>query len=163
MISGLPCTKYLNVAHANQDNAITFNIVSNSQLTEVEFRIFPDIIEALKVIMPILKQIKDFIENIQCIKNYKYSQEVLNEIINPKREMKIRNKDKSINIILKISQITEEFNSTKQKYIETKDESYAKRMNKLLQKIENLSNWPKEREREELEKAYVDRIDQTNT
>ena len=77
--------------------------------------------------------------------------------------MKIRNKDKSINITLKLSQITEEFNSTKQKYIETKDESYAKRMNKLLQKIENLSNWPKEREREELEKAYVDRIDQTNT
>ena len=44
----------------------------------------------------------------------------LNEIINRKSEMKIRNNDKSINIILKISQITEEFNSTKQKYIETK-------------------------------------------
>ena len=77
--------------------------------------------------------------------------------------MKIRNKDKSINITFKLSQITEEFTFPKQKYIETKDESYAKRMNKLLQKIENLSNWPKEREREELEKAYVDRIDQTNT
>ncbi len=72
--------------------------------------------------MPILKQIKEFIENFQCIKYYKYSQEKLTEIINPKREMNIRNKDKSINIILKISQITEEFNSTKQKYKETKDE-----------------------------------------
>ena len=52
MITGLPCTKYLNVAHANQEKAIAFNIVSNSQLTEVEFRIFPDRIETLKVIMP---------------------------------------------------------------------------------------------------------------
>ena len=52
MITGLPCTKYLNVAHANQEKVIAFNIVSNSQLTEVEFRIFPDRIETLKVIMP---------------------------------------------------------------------------------------------------------------
>ena len=76
--------------------------------------------------------------------------------------MKIRNKDKSINITLKLSQITEEFNSTKQKYIETKDESYTKRMNELLQKIENLPKLAKEREREDLEKAYVDRIAQIN-
>ena len=79
--------------------------------------------------MPKLEQIKAFIENIECIKNYKYSQEELNEIINRKREMKIRNKDKSINITLKFSQITEEFNSTKQKYIVTKDGLYAIRMN----------------------------------
>jgi hypothetical protein len=70
--------------------------------------------------------------------------------------MKIRNKDKSINIILKLSQITEEFNSTKQKYIETKDESYAKRLKELLHKIENLSKLAKEREREDFEKAYID-------
>ena len=86
-----------------------------------------------------LEQIKTFIENIECIKNYKYSQDELNEIINSKREMKIRNEDKSINITLELSLITEEFNSAKQKYIETKEESYAKRMNKLLSKIENLS------------------------
>jgi hypothetical protein len=72
--------------------------------------------------------------------------------------MKIRNKDKSINITLKISQITEEFNYTKQRYIETKDESYAKRMNELFQKIEKFSKLAKEREREDLEKAYIDRI-----
>ena len=58
--------------------------------------------------------------------------------------------------------MTEEFNSTKQKYIETKDESYAKIMNELLQKIENLSKLEKEREREDLEKGYVDRIAQIN-
>ena len=52
MITGLPCTKYLNVAHANQEKAIAFNIASNSQLTEVKFRIFPDRIETMKVIMP---------------------------------------------------------------------------------------------------------------
>ena len=77
--------------------------------------------------------------------------------------MKIRNNDKSINITLKLSQITEEFNSTKEKYIETKDESYSKRMNELLPKIENLSKMAKEREREDLDKAYVDRIAQINT
>ena len=52
MITGLPCTKYLNVAHANQEKAIAFNIASNSQLTEVKFRIFPDRIKTPKVIMP---------------------------------------------------------------------------------------------------------------
>ena len=62
--------------------------------------------------------------------------------------MKIRIKDKSINIILKLSQITEEFNSTKEKYIETNNESYAKRLKELLHKIENLSKLAKERERE---------------
>jgi hypothetical protein len=62
--------------------------------------------------------------------------------------MKIRNKDKSINITLKISQITEEFNSTKQKYIEIKDESYAERIIELFQKIEKFSKLAKERERE---------------
>jgi hypothetical protein len=77
--------------------------------------------------------------------------------------MKIRNKDKSINITLKISQITEEFNFTKQKYIETKDESYAERMNELFQKIEKFSKLAKEREREDLEKAYIDRIAQINS
>ena len=77
--------------------------------------------------------------------------------------MKIRNKDKSINITLKISQIREEFNFTKQKYIETKDESYAERMNELFQKIEKFSKLAKEREREDLEKAYIDRIAQINS
>jgi hypothetical protein len=77
--------------------------------------------------------------------------------------MKIRNKDKSINITLKISQITEEFNSTKQKYIETKDESYAERMKELFQKIEKFSKLAKEREREDLEKAYIDLIAQIKT
>ncbi len=41
MTTGIPFTKYLNVAHADQEKVITFNIVSDSQLTEVEFRIFP--------------------------------------------------------------------------------------------------------------------------
>ena len=95
--------------------------------------------ERLRVLMSKLEQIKTFIENIECIKNYKYSQDELNEIINSKREMKIRNEDKSINITLELSLITEEFNSAKQKYIETNEESYAKRMNELLSKIENLS------------------------
>jgi hypothetical protein len=77
--------------------------------------------------------------------------------------MKIRNKDKSINITLEISQITEEFNSTIQKYIKTKDESYAERMNELFKKIEKFLKLSKEREREDLEKAYIDRIDQINS
>ncbi len=59
--------------------------------------------------------------------------------------MKIRNKDKSINITLKIRKITEEFNSTKQKYIQTKDESYAERMNELFPKIEKFPKLAKER------------------
>jgi hypothetical protein len=77
--------------------------------------------------------------------------------------MKIRNKDKSINITFKISQIREEFNSTKQKYIETKDESYAERMKELFQKIEKFSKLAKERDREDLEKAYIDLIAQINS
>ena len=162
MMAGRPCTKYLNVAHANQEKAIAFNIVSNSLLTEVEFRIWRDRMERLKVLIPKLEQIKAFMENIESIKNYKYSQEELNEIINRKREIKIRNKDKSINITLELSLITEEFNSAKQKYIETKDESYAKRINELLPKIENLTKMAKEREREDLEKADADRIAQIN-
>ncbi len=76
--------------------------------------------------------------------------------------MKIGIEDKSIDITLELSLITEKFNSAKQKYIETKDESYAKRMNELLPKIENLSKMAKEREREDLDKAYVDRIAQIN-
>ena len=84
MITGRPCTKYLNVAHVNQEKAIVFNMVSNSQLTKVEFRISRDRTERLKVLMPKFEQIKAFIENIECIKNYKYSQEELNEIINRK-------------------------------------------------------------------------------
>jgi hypothetical protein len=51
-ITGLPYTKYLNVAHANQEKAIAFNIASYSQHTEVKFTIFPDRIKTLKVIIP---------------------------------------------------------------------------------------------------------------
>jgi hypothetical protein len=76
--------------------------------------------------------------------------------------MKIRNNDKSFNITLKISQITEEFNSTKQKYIETKDESYTKRMNELLKKVENLLKFGKRKRKGGLKKAYVDGIAQIN-
>jgi hypothetical protein len=68
MITGRPCTKYSNLAHANQEKAVAFNIVYNSQLTEVEFRIWRDRMERLEVLLPNLEQIKTFIENIECIK-----------------------------------------------------------------------------------------------
>jgi len=183
MIAGSPCTKYLIVAHAKLKKTIAFNMVSNSVLTEVEFRTWRDRMEKRleniknrtwrdrmekrmeKIKVPRQKKIKHIgalMESIESIKNYKCSQKELNEIINRKREIKIRNKDKSINITHELSFYTQEMNYAYQKYIETKKISYAKRIRELRPLIQNLTEMAKERERENLEKVEADRIDSIN-
>ena len=157
-----PCTKYLVLAHDGQNKPISFNIVSNANISDLEFRIWKDKMEKCKVPLPSIDGLKKCLDNMDKIKNYIYSTEQFQEMINKKREMKIKNQDKKMNITYELAYLNEEYNSAKQKYEDTNDESYLKRMDDLKPKVENLMKMAQERERDEQYRLEADRVSNIN-
>lgn len=156
------CSKYLLVTHGLQEKPIGFNIVSNSPLTEIEFRVWKDRMEKYNIELPTMEKIRICVQNIEDIKNYQLSNEEFRRMMEKKKDLKIKHLDKNMNITYELTLLTDEYNSAKQKYEELNDKSYLVRMEELAPKIENLKKMHQEREREELKRSEADRVAQIN-
>lgn len=70
--------------------------------------------------MPSQHALQNKKNDLDTVRNYQLSTEELTELINKKKEQKIKNQDKNINITYELSALQEEFNAAKQKFEETK-------------------------------------------
>jgi RNA polymerase-associated protein RTF1 len=150
------CTKYIIIEHDQAEKPLGFNIVSNSPINEVEFRQWKDRMEKFKHSLPSMETVKRCMENLEKVKTYVYSKEQFEEMINKKKDLKIQRQDKRMNITYELALVSEEYNSAKQKYEESKNEQYLMRMNELKPKLDSLMKMAQEREKDELNRAEVD-------
>jgi RNA polymerase-associated protein RTF1 len=150
------CTKYIILEHDQSEKPLGFNIVSNSPINDVEFRQWKDRMDKFKHSLPTIETVKKLIENLEKVKNYVYSKEQFEEMINKKKDLKIQRHDKRMNITYELALVSEEYNSAKQKYDDTKSDKYLLRMNELKPKLDNLTKMAQEREKDESNRAEVD-------
>jgi hypothetical protein len=115
-----------------------------------------------KLTLPKLEDLNAQKERLNKIKNYEFSKEEILERINKKKEMKIINQDKNINITYELSTLQEEYNAAKQSYDETKNLTFLNKMNELQPKIDNLLRMAERREKEETVKMESDTVAQIN-
>lgn len=159
---GKQCVKYINVVHANREKLFTFNVISNSSLTENEFNQWKSHMESHKLELPSKDSLHELAAQIIKIKNFKYSNEELSMMINKKMEEKIKNKDKNINITYQLDLLTEKYNAAKAKFEETKDPKYLEIAQKAEPEIETLKKMKEEREKRESLRAEKDLVTQIN-
>lgn len=150
------CTKYIILEHDQSEKPLGFNIVSNSPINDVEFRQWKDRMDKFKHSLPTIETVKKLIENLEKVKNYVYSKEQFEEMINKKKDLKIQRHDKRMNITYELALVSEEYNSAKQKYDDTKNDKYLLRINELKPKLDNLTKMAQEREKDESNRAEVD-------
>lgn len=119
--------------------------------------IFFNISLKYNVELPSLNQLKEISKKLDTIRNYQITNQELTEIISRKKEQKIKNRDKNMNITYELGTLHEEYNATKQKYSETKSIEYLNKLNELKPKLEILNKMALDKETIELNKAEYDR------
>lgn len=159
---GKQCVKYINVSHANKDKAFTYFYISNSNLNENELIQWKQHMEKHNLAFPTSDDLKSLTERLIKIRDFKYSNEELSKMITKKKEEKIKNRDKNINITYEFDLLNEKYNSAKIKYEETKDEKYLEIAEKVLPEIQSLKKMKEERELRESQRSEKDLVTQIN-
>ncbi len=154
--------KYVNVSHANKDKIFNFNFLSNSSVTENEVNTWKIHMESHNIPLPTKEKIEQIYNNIQKISEYIYSNPEINAILNKKKETKIKNNDKNLNITSELDALTEKYNSLIEKFNESHDEKYLKDAEKTKNAINALEKMNKERELKEIARSKNDLVVQIN-
>ena len=154
--------KYVNVSHANKDKVFNFNFLSNSSVTENELNTWKTHMENHNIPLPTEEKINQIYKNIQEISKYIYSNPEINEMLNKKKETKIKNNDKNLNITSELDALTEKYNSLIEKFNESHDEKYLNEADKTKNAINALEKMNKERELKEIARSKNDVIVQIN-
>ena len=154
--------KYVNVSHANKDKVFNFNYLSNSEATENEVNTWKTHMENHKLPLPTEENIKQISDNIKKVSDYCYSNAEINEMLNKKKETKIKNNDKNINITSELDALNEKYNSLIEKYNESHEDKYLLESQKTKKAIHLLEEMNKERELKEIERSKQDVVVQIN-
>ena len=154
--------KYVNVSHANKDKVFNFNYLSNSEATENEVNTWKTHMENHKLPLPTEENIKQISDNIKKVSDYCYSNAEINEMLNKKKETKIKNNDKNINITSELDALNEKYNSLIEKYNESHEDKYLLESQKTKKAIHSLEKMNKERELKEIERSKQDVVVQIN-
>ena len=133
LFMGKTINKYLSVSHANSNKNFTFFVISNSPLTENEFRIWYNRMEKVKIFnflnkiqnkceLPNIERINEVYNSIKKINDKSFTKEELIEIINLKKESKLKNLERNMNITHELAGLQEQTNAARQKFMESTDE-----------------------------------------
>jgi hypothetical protein len=109
-----------------------------------------------------MERINQVSNSIKKIDEKAFTNEELMKIINLKKEEKLKNKERNMNITHELAGLQEQYNAAYQKYTETNDEKTKKEFEEKLKdikpKLEILTKIAAEREEEDFKKSEVDKI-----
>lgn len=114
-ISDKTYSKYFIAHNGESEKKFSFNFISNSPFEKFEFEKWITRMERNNIQLPKKAFIRKKEEDIEKMKNYEFTtEEILNDI-NEKRAEKIRNRDKGLNVLLELEDLSDKFKACSMK------------------------------------------------
>lgn len=113
---------YFTAKHGESEKKFAFSFVSNSNFEEFEFTKWKQRLSKAGIPLPDRITVNQKEQDIEKMKNYVYSHEEKLKTINDNRYLKIKNRDKTLNVTLERAEIEEHYEACKMKIKDLKDD-----------------------------------------